>query len=408
MATFTCEVMKIDGIIDHPNADRLKICKLRGYNCITSNLADGSPRYRPGDYVVYIPEASVIPDWILRKLGFWDDINGCGTLSGSGKNRVKIIKLRGEYSQGIMFPVVVIYTQDGEEYFVETPEGLKEVNYTSDGDVYNAAELLGITKYEPAIPQQMRGVVGALFGFTKSYDIDSFQKNDDVFEEGESVVITEKLHGTLCQIGFIKNLPEENQAAAIKVSPKTFAFATSKGLAKQGFVQQNTADNAENVYVKTLNEIFIKPLKALHIGMNFVENGGLDRLFIFGEICGPGIQSGFTYNKAAPEFRVFDVFIQINEDPDGGHWLDDDNLEAFLKKLDLVRVPVLFKGPWNRDLAQSFRDGKTIEGKASHIREGIVIRTSVEKEYRGLPDNRAQVKWVSPDYLMKSDEEEIG
>lgn len=56
MANFECKVVKIEKKANHPNADRLTIYNIGGYNCISNKLPDGSDRYNIGDLVVYIPE----------------------------------------------------------------------------------------------------------------------------------------------------------------------------------------------------------------------------------------------------------------------------------------------------------------------------------------------------------------
>lgn len=103
MADFQVRVVKIDEVIKHPNADSLTINRIGGYECISNLKEDGTPRYKAGDLVVYIPEAALLPEWMLQKMGFWDQ--GRGTLSGSRGNRVKAIRLRGIISQGILYPV---------------------------------------------------------------------------------------------------------------------------------------------------------------------------------------------------------------------------------------------------------------------------------------------------------------
>ena len=72
MANFEVNVCKIDSKEKHPNADKLTIYHIGGYTCISNKLEDGSDRYNEGDLVVYIPSDSLLPDWLLMKMGFWD------------------------------------------------------------------------------------------------------------------------------------------------------------------------------------------------------------------------------------------------------------------------------------------------------------------------------------------------
>ena len=107
MSKFACPVVKIASVENHSGADRLSIIKMEGlgYTCIANKLEDGSPRYRPGDFVVYIPSASVLPEWLLKEMGFWNEETGKGTLAGADGNRVSPRRLRGVFSEGILYPV---------------------------------------------------------------------------------------------------------------------------------------------------------------------------------------------------------------------------------------------------------------------------------------------------------------
>lgn len=47
MSKFSCPVVRVASVTEHPNADRLSVVKLEGlgYNYISAKLADGSPNY---------------------------------------------------------------------------------------------------------------------------------------------------------------------------------------------------------------------------------------------------------------------------------------------------------------------------------------------------------------------------
>lgn len=100
MATFSVPVVRIDDVENHPNADALEIVKVGGFNCIT-RIGD----YQIGDLAVYIPEGAVVPESILKSMNLWDEGKDKGKLAGKQGNRVKIAKLRGVVSIGLLFPV---------------------------------------------------------------------------------------------------------------------------------------------------------------------------------------------------------------------------------------------------------------------------------------------------------------
>ena len=69
MSNFEVLVRTIDDIYDHPNADRLSIVKVLGYEAITAKRDDGSHRFEKGEAVVYVPEAAVLPEDVLKDFG---------------------------------------------------------------------------------------------------------------------------------------------------------------------------------------------------------------------------------------------------------------------------------------------------------------------------------------------------
>jgi tRNA-binding EMAP/Myf-like protein len=147
---------------EHPDADRLEIAQVGDYQSI---IMKG--QYETGDLAAYIPEASLVPDPLIQEMGLE------GKLAGSKQNRVKAVRLRGVLSQGLCYPA-------REEW----EEG------------QDVTEELGVTKYEPVIPASMDGVVYAAGGRRcLKYDIENFKRYPEVLEEGEEVVITEKIHG---------------------------------------------------------------------------------------------------------------------------------------------------------------------------------------------------------------------
>lgn len=401
MSEFKCEVVRIDNVENHPNADRLSLVTIRGYKCISAKLEDGSPRYNAGDLVVYIPEAAILPDWIMKKMGFWDNVNGCGALSGGRKNRVKAIKLRGEFSQGILYPVQsdkvtydlpIHYVEKEFQDFVKVEEG------------QDVSEILGITKYEPEVPTQMRGVVGALFGITKKFDIESIQNNPNVFTEDDDVVITEKLHGTLFQTGIVhgSKLTDAQKEICYRVNDDWYAFVTSKGLGAKGMVQKITEDNLENIYVKTMHKYFVDSGVFAQVSDLFGELNKLGetnenyrdmtQVTYFGEIYGAGVQD-LSYGKSVPELRLFGVMVD-------DRFLNFEGFRHHSKAINIDTVPVLYEGKFSMGEVLKHRDGKTTLG-GSHIREGVVILSKEEVGYHKLPGFRKQLKAVSPAYLLR-------
>jgi RNA ligase (TIGR02306 family) len=391
LADFKVEVVRIeDPVEDHPNADRLSIIKIGGYVCISAKLdaeeaaargvPAGSHRYKQGDLVAYIPEAAVLPEWLLRRMGFWDEGKGRGSLSGSAGNRVKAIRLRGIFSQGVLYPVQEDVWETGalsRPYitFWDVPLVRFSEGIVDEGD--DVAGLLGITKYEPAVPATFRGNMGALYGVTKKYDFESVQKATRLFEQGEEVIATEKLHGTLIQVGVVPGEYEEGGDV----------YVTSKGLGAKGYNLKDCPENDGNIYVQALRKLRASEGFESLMDIAVVSNRPIR---IYGEIVGKGVQD-LGYGHDTPELYIFDVQV-------GETFLTRARLEQFAEALGVKAVPVLYRGPFDLEALAKVRDGKdTISG--THVREGVVIAAadgSVHERY-----GRKIAKFVSPDYLLR-------
>ena len=280
MSTFSCPVVRVAEVIDHPGADRLSIVRLEGlgYTCISGKLSDGSPRYKVDDWVVYIPSAAVLPEWLLKEMDFWNEETGKGTLAGADGNRVKPLRLRGVFSEGVLYPVSYNPRHwQGNGLSVKTgpdPDDTMDDFMTDD-----VSDAMGITKWEPPIPVGMAGEVANLFGSTVRYDFERLEGVPDIFEPGEPVVATEKLHGTFSAIIFEPGLNH----------PEMFGrngeiLVHSKGLGAQGLAFKNVEANANNLYVRTLRALLEAGLEdKLLASYDF---NGVKSIALIGEVFG--------------------------------------------------------------------------------------------------------------------------
>ena len=114
MSSLIVDVSKINKIEKHPNADRLRIATVKGWQCII-----GLDDFKEGELIIFIPPDSVLPDELIDKYKLEFVRKG---------GRVKTVKLRKFISQGLCLPI---------------PEGK---NWKEGKSV---ATELGITKYEP-------------------------------------------------------------------------------------------------------------------------------------------------------------------------------------------------------------------------------------------------------------------
>ena len=381
MAEFEVNVVKIDDVIEHPDADRLTIVKIGLYNCIANKHEDGSWRYQAGDLVVYIPEQAVVPEWLLKHMGFWKDESGKGMLAGSKGDRVKAIKLRGIFSQGILMPIVYEGTRnDGEVPTIETVESWIGVELGQD-----VAEELGIKKYEPVIPASMSGEVWNAGGKTINFDVENIQRYPDILAEPEEVSVTEKLHGTWCCYGI--HVDKEGEKTTI---------VSSKGLSGRGLAFKFSEKNmASNLYLQVLertrdvhDEDIVERLERY-----MKDNQISEPVYLLGEVFGRGVQD-LAYGEMKPTFRLFDIYIG---EPTQGRYMDVCDKNDLARELKIDTVPELYRGTFTMEKMEELRDGQDFSG--SNIREGIVILPMVERRCDEI--GRVQLKYVSPKYTLR-------
>ncbi len=379
MSEFNVFLYKVEEILPHTNADKLEIIPVKGYQCVS-----GKGNFKVGDLAFYLPEQSIVPDKIIV------DLNLQGMLSGSQKNRIKAIKLRGELSQGLLYPL----------------DKAIEAGYFEPGTVFSVSEIesvnyalqLQIIKHEPNVPAAFSGVMGSggLANYLVNYDFDNIKDHPKWFNEDTNVVFTEKLHGTLCQV-------------VIDVQTGDYVIS-SKGLAKKKICLKNTEENKDNLYISMV--------KKLGIVDRVVGNpifSEVSKLAIIGEIFGNGIQD-LNYGVMQPEFRVFDIAVWDGEFTssrkdiyEGWCYLPDEahlsselewSIEEVALVLQLDLVPILYSGTFSKEVLKKYTEGKSIISP-NQIKEGIVI-----KGYSERPSSKRQsrfiVKSINPEYLLRN------
>lgn len=325
------------------NADAIEGATLQGS---TFEFVIKKGQFKTGDTVLYFPIDSLIPQWVLEKLGL------VGRLSGKEKNRVKTVRLRGQISQGIVAGLELL-------------EGMTESE--------KITEFLGVEKYEPpAIPCQNAQLIRLPIGLS-AYDIEGADRYVEVAEVlmSQPVEITEKLEGQNLSVTYA--VLEDK----IYVNQRNFSIQPLQGEVHEFW---KVAYN-QNIIA------FVESLK--HPGKNIT---------VYGEFIGPGVQSNI-YKLKGFEVKLFD--IKINEE-----WLSPEIrksiIETYFGNLD-IHVPILAT---NIILKQWLNGNNLVE--ASHgisqlhktNREGIVIKPMTESRHKQI--GRLVIKQRDPVYLSKT------
>lgn len=390
MSTFECKVVPIT-ILPHPDAEKLELAQVEDYRCVV-----GKDLYKTGDLVVYIPEAAIISEDQLRFFGYWNEEQNKGVLAGSKGDRVKAVKLRGQISQGLVFPVDKI-----ARYF-NLP-----VHEFNVGD--NITGLLGIVKWEPPIPVGMTGeVYNVGQSVTVDYDIENLKKYPNVLQEGEEVIFTEKLHGVSFQIGLLPCIDKYDNDDHFYVGPEdsrngdAYFFIASKGLGAQGLCFKDNEANVNNLYVRAARQfkLFEKMMKLRVHMLGLSEIKSIEPLILQGEVFG-AVQD-LTYGAKQGEifFRVFDICIGERS---MRRYLDEDTFDWAINIMELERCPVLYKGPYSKQKILELTHHTKSVVCPTQISEGGVVKPAKERRDPSIPTmgGRVILKSINEDYLLR-------
>ena len=294
-------------------------------------------------------------DWLNHPLGVWIEPDMCvpadrpefAWLEKSHKlienngikgYRIKVKRLRGVMSMGLMIPA---------------PEGAKL------GD--DLMEHFGIVRYEPPEPMSTGGeACKPPPGIRYVYDVENAYKFAHLFTDGEEVSCSEKIHGAN---GRWVHLPDLGMFCGSRTEWKQQDEGNLwwKALARHPEVEEFCKNNPD--------------------------------ITVYGEAYGQVGKFPYNVPKGKVGIIVFDLLRH-------GSWVDHDEAREIGKSLPWV--PILYRGPWNKEKIFALADGKSEVAKSAgidHIREGIVIRPI--KERNNLEIGRTQLKIVSNAYLEK-------
>ncbi len=358
MSTFEVTIEQIT-VFPHPDADRLELARVGLYNVVV-----GKGSYQTGDWVLYIPEYAVLPEQLIETLGL------TGKLAGTKGDRVKPLKLRGALSQGLVAPLSVL------------PAGTKL-------DLKDYADILGITKYQPAIPTSMSGEMEGNTELINWIDIENLKKFPDTFNSDDVIAISEKIHGSSTLTTFVfdgKNFPTPLET-----------IVSSKGLGEK---QIALKESESVIYWRAIKENKLADMASTIAGTLSKEESSVIKVAIFGEVYGSKVQD-LHYGKTNGQlgFSVFDVYVEFANKQ--GRWLNPAEVDTFGQLTNVLIVPTLYVGNYDLDTVIGLASGKeTISGEELHIREGVVIRLYDRPAgYRAGSERIA--KYVSDDYLTR-------
>lgn len=273
--------------------------------------------FQEGDLAVYLPVDSVAPS-----TPEWEFLG-----PGLRNHRIKAKKIRGTFSMGML---------------TKAPPGLQEGT--------DVSELLGFVRYEDSLStQQYTGVAKTdglevpapkLIFQPKAYDIEPYRRyGSTLFAPHEEVVVLEKIHG--------QNARFVHDGTNLHVGSRVRWLNSDSWVAKSA-----RRYNLE------------EPLKRF------------PHIVFFGETYGNN-DLGYSVDRSEGDaLALFDAW-----DSNTGQWLDFGVLQAICNTVNLPVVPILALGKFG-DLKESLpglAEGATTIGDKGHVREGWVIKPTVER-----------------------------
>ena len=317
--------------------------------------------HRPGDRLVYAEIDSLLPERpefeFLRASSFRPARvdPATGAVEQPAGFRIKTVRLRGQVSQGICFPLSILPDS------APTEEG---------GDV---TDLLGVVKWEPPPPADFRGQArGIPFpAFLPRTDETRVQILDPTLERhrGKTFHVTEKLDGT---------------------SFTAFVHDDEFGLCGRNVWLDR--DDGTHALVRLARGLDLEAkLRVLR------DRLGCD-VAIQGEVIGPGIQKN-KYALPGIALRIFNVL-----DVRARRLLDHGDLLESLAAVKLESVPQLGTIVLDHSVDElvAYAEGTSALNPRVQ-REGVVFRPGVE-EYDETIGGRLSFKAINPKFLLKYDE----
>ncbi len=386
-------IQKIKSIEPHPTADSLEIATVLGWQCVVKK-----DEFKIGDLCIYCEVDSVLPDRpefeFLRK----------------NKFRIKAMKIRGQLSMGIIFPMSILFNTQNklqnmyiQDFGIGVEKGFIEFRY-EDAKVETLYEgdditgLLGIIKYDPPEAESGMGNSGGNFPshLVPKTDEIRIQSCIEVLEElkGKPWFITQKMDGTSCSIIWNNGINvvcdgtnNSDQDKDQKIIRADIHRTEPIGL---------TVCTRNHIVKPDVPNFYWDMVKKYDLENKFKKFFPNMNIALQAEICGPGIQKN-RIGLQEKELFIFNVYL-INEKRYA-------NFTEFMKiccdEFGLSTVPCIAEGDrfnWSLDgLTTVANRGKYLNG---HQQEGIVVRPQIEMWSETL-QGRLSFKVVSSEYLLK-------
>lgn len=262
-------------------------------------------------------------------------------------NRIRAIRLRGELSFGMLVPL-----PSGRDFAVGQ----------------DVAELFGVTHYQPpedsysgTVRERTQGVqYPPPLVYVPVYDMENLRRYPGIFNDGEPVLVTEKIHGA------------------------NGRWVYDGGKLHVGSHKQWKAHDGSNIWSRVAKEhpeleTFCKTFPGT---------------VVFGEVYGWVQDLHYGRGPSEIDYAVFDLLYQ-------GRFLDALHGREQAIGFGLKVVPRVLVDAFSTDLTTLLADGPSLVDRANHNREGVVIKPLTERT--SVEIGRVQLKLVGEWYLTRKE-----
>lgn len=329
-------IEKILEIIAHPNADKVEIAKILGFNCVVKK-----GEFKKDDLVIFIEPDSIISE-NYRHISHFQFLEKRGW------------KIREEKFRGIISSGLIVNSSIFEEL------GL---NITlSEGLI--VAEQIGVQHYEK--PNTIINNSDASGHFPSKL----FPKTDEP--------------NLKSNIYSLVNFYGKESFITLKMDGSSLSAYYFEG--KIGVCSRNL-ELRENE-----NNKFWNIVKKLHVDDFLVDLYRVTGHYysVQGEYCGPGI-NGNRIGLHAPELYIFNLYNISKKE-----YCDFEKFVSFCNAYKLPTVPIIWEGIFNANLKWLTDFASQQKYANGNLAEGIVLRPKKESYNDSI--GRLSVKIVNPEY----------
>ncbi len=346
---YLAQVVRLDNIVPHPNADRLQIAVIQGNSVIVSLDA------KEGDIYVYFPlECAINKEFLSWGNSFSDkSINSDKEVSGffNSKGRVRAVKLRSVPSMGYALPFDKFcnWLKEKTGKSVDFKEDLINKEFDSYGDILvcekyvNPVALKKQNKEKKNQKKVVREpkVVDSQFHF--HINTPQLRKLIHNISPNDYIAITRKLHGTswvaarlLCN----KRLTWQEKLIkkfGVKIVGTEYDLLwASRRVLKNGYLE---VGNKDHFYSYDLWEDIAKS----------VEYAIQDSITLYGECVGylktgGFIQHGYDYGCEPGTFKTYIYRITTTNQSGQVYEFSHKQVKEYCEKFGLTMVPELYYG----------------------------------------------------------------